>query len=343
MNVSASVIGLDISKNVFVAVGRDDIGREVFRKKLSRGQVLAFFANAAVARVGIEACAGAHYWARKLSEQGHDAKLIAAQHVKAYLTGNKNDGNDAAAIAEARSRPVTKYVPINTEAQQDLQMLHRVRRRLVEQRTGLIAQTRGLLGEYGIVFKQGVSAFRREFSALLAMEASGLSGMALETFRDQHQQLSDLDERIGRYDARVKAAAKEDERAARLMDLPGVGPLIATAITAAVSDPRHFDSGRHFAANLGLTPHEHSTGGKQRLLGITRRGDSELRMLLIHGARSALRWAGDKDDRILRWAVKLQQKKGTNVAAVALANKLARIAWALLAHDRCYQPTWSKA
>ncbi|ASL28906.1 IS110 family RNA-guided transposase [Azotobacter chroococcum] len=338
MNCVATVIGLDISKNVFVAVGRDDQGREAFRKKFSRHQVLAFFAKAAPAKVGIEACASAHHWARALAGQGHEVRLIAGQHVKAYLTGNKNDANDAAAIAEARSRAMTKYVPVNTEAQQDLQMMHRVRQSLIERRTGVINQARGLLGEYGVVIATGARTLRRELVAILTSDARGLSATALDTFRDLSQQLDDLEARITRYDERILQAARADERAQRLMEVPGVGVLTATALLASLNDASHFGNGRHFAANLGLVPHEHSTGGRQRLFGISKRGDRYLRMLLIHGARSALQWAHKRTDNILRWAADLQQRKGTNVAAVALANKLARIVWALLAHGRRYEP-----
>jgi transposase len=258
---------------VFVAVGRDDQGREAFRKKLSRRQVPAFFARATPAKVGIEACSGAHYWARALAGQGHDVCLIAGQHVKAYLTGNKNDANDAAAIAEARCRAMTKYVPVNTEAQQDLQMMHRVRQSLIERRTGVISQARGLLGEYGIVIATGAQTFRRELGAILASDAHGLSASALDTFRDLSHQLDDPEEHLAQYDSRIMQAARNDERARRLMEVPGVGVLTATALLASLNDASHFDSGRHFAANIGLVPHEHSTGGRQRLFGITKRGD----------------------------------------------------------------------
>ncbi|HFH4315059.1 IS110 family transposase [Pseudomonas aeruginosa] len=337
MNCVATVIGLDISKSVFVAVGRDDQGREAFRKKLSRHQVLAFFARATPAKVGIEACAGAHHWARALADQGHDVRLIAGQHVKAYLSGNKNDANDAAAIAEARSRAMTKYVPVNTEAQQDLQMMHRVRQSLIERRTAVINQARGLLGEYGIVIAIGARTLRRELTAILTSDVHDLSAVALNTFQDLSQQLDELEGRITRYDERIAQAARADERAQRLMEVPGIGVLTATALLASLNNALHFTSGRHFAANIGLVPHEHSTGGRQRLFGISKRGDRYLRMLLIHGARSALQWAHRRTDRILRWAADLQQRKGTNVATVALANKLARIVWALLAHGRRYE------
>lgn len=341
MNRTAKVVGLDIAKNVFVGVGQDERGKIVLKRKLSRAQVLEMFANIAPCAVGIEACAGSHYWARTIQGYGHDVKLIAAQHTRAFVTGNKNDTNDAAAIAEARSRAATKYVPINTEAQQDLQMLHRARQALMVERTAMICRIRAFAGEYGQVFPLGVAKFRSGLRAWLADDGNGLSGSALETFRDLIEQLDDKEKRIDAYDQRLTHAAK-DERALALMEIPGVGKITATAILAAVADANHFDSGRDFAANLGVVPREHSSGGKQRLYGITKRGDTYLRTLLIHGARSALRSAGDKPDKLLCWARKLAERRGRNVAAVALANKMARVIWALLAHGRSYVPVWSK-
>jgi transposase len=341
MNRTSKVIGLDIAKNVFVAVGLDEHGKTVLKRALSRSQVLGTFASIAPCAIGIEACAGSHYWARELRKQGHDVKLIAAQHTRAFVTGNKNDTNDAAGIAEARSRASTKYVPINTPAQQDLQMLHRTRQALMEERTGLICRMRAFAGEYGQAFSLGVAKFRKELQQWLADEQNGLSGSALATFQDLREQLAEKEQRIDAYDVRLNDAAKE-ERAIQLMEIPGVGKITATAVLAAVADANHFANGRDFAANLGLVPREHSSGGRQRLYSITKRGDSYLRTLLIHGARSALRCAGDKPDKLLRWACTLAERRGYNVAAVALANKMARVIWAMLAHGRSYVPAWSK-
>lgn len=343
MNATAKVIGLDIAKNVFACVGVDGHGKVVLKRTLSRGDVLPHFANMPPTIVGIESCAGSHYWARKLIALGHDVKLIAAQHTRAYVKGNKNDSNDAAAIAEARSRASTKYVPVNTQVQQDLQMLHRARKALMTERNAMIYRLRAFAGEYGQVFPLGVAKFRLGLAAWLADDNNGLSGSALTTFGDLVAQLDDKQTRIDVYDKRLQQAAKSDERAQRLMEVPGIGMITATAVLASVCDAHHFGSGRDLAANLGLVPREHSSGGKQRLYGITKRGDVYLRTLLIHGARSALRCAGDKPDRLLRWAAKLAEKKGANVAAVALANKLARVIWALLAHGRQYVPVWSKS
>jgi len=340
VNANAKVIGLDIAKEVFVGVGLDHNGKRVWNSKMKRGEVLRTFRELPPTVVGIEACAGSHYWARELIGLGHEVKLIAAQHTRAFVTGNKNDTNDAAAIAEARSRSSTKYVPINTPAQQDLQMLHRARSALMTERIAMINRIRAFAGEYGQVFAKSVAKFRTGFLAWLADPDNGLSGLALTTFRELKEQLDDKERRILAYERKLNEAAKA-ETAQKLMEVPGVGPLTATAVMASVADPHHFRSGRDFAANLGLVPREHSSGGKQRLYGITRRGDSHLRTLLIHGARSALRCAGNKIDRQLRWASSLAVRRNFNVAAVALANKMARIIWAILAHGRSYVPVWS--
>lgn len=337
MNTNATVIGLDIAKNVFVAVGLNARGKMVLKKKLARREVLAFFANLPKTAIGVEACAGAHYWARELGKLGHDARLIAAQHVKSFVLGNKNDTRDAQAIAEIRARASTKYVAINTEANQDLQMLHRARQGLVQARKAELCRLRAFAHEYGKVFPVGANTFRAGLRAWLDAPDHGVSALALETLRDGLAQVEELTARLIGYDKRIAQAAG-DARAKRLMAVPGIGPLTATAMLATVADPHHFGSGRDLAANLGLVPHQHSSGGKERLLGISKRGDAYLRTLLIHGARAALRAAKDKPDSLLRWAVKLEARKGTNLAAVALANKVARVAWAMLAHDRGYDP-----
>jgi len=340
MNNNATVIGLDIAKDAFYAVGKDARGKEVLKRKMSRAQVLEFFVNLPVAKVGIEACATAHYWARELNKLGHEVKLIAGQRVSRRVLGNKNDYRDAKAICDLRSEPETLYVPINSEVQQDVQMLHRVRQRLVENRTALMLQIRSFLGEYGLSFPSGATTLRKGLKSVLGGEHHGLSSGALEIFAEMQAQLTLQDEWIDAYDARVKRLSRQEEKVVRLMEMPGFGPLNSTAFIATIGDPHHFPSGRCFSANIGLTPHEHSSGGKQKLYGISKRGDCYLRTLLIHGARSALRCAEGKNDRLLQWAMKLKESKGFNVAAVALANKLARVAWALLAHGRHYQAQW---
>jgi transposase len=344
MNDNATVVGLDIAKLVFVAVGMNDKGKVMWKKKMGRSEVLAFFTTLAVVRIGIEACAGAHYWARKLLAMGHDVKLIAAQHVKPFVSGSKNDWNDAQAIAEIRSRGQTKYVPINTEAQQDLQMIHRARQALMVERTGLICRIRAFAGEYGKVFVTGVAKFRKAIAGWLGEESNGLSGRALSTLRQLLTQLDGIEEHLAKYNKEISLAAQNDECAKRLHEVPGFGPLTSTALVATVADPHHYPGCRDFSANVGLVPRQHSSGGKDRLYGITKRGDAYLRTLLIHCARAALRTAatGDKPDRMLQWALQVQKRRGTKVAVVALANKLARVAWSLMANGGQYQPVPQK-
>jgi transposase len=333
MNITT--IGLDIAKNVFQVHAVDKHGKTVLQRKLSRAKVLLFFAKLPSALVGIEACPGAHYWARELIKLGHEVRLIPAQHAKRYLTGDKTDARDAQAICEAVGRPSMTFVAVNTEGQQDIQMVHRIRQRLMRERTALMLQIRGLLNEYGIVFAQGAHRVMPYLRLLLAQD-NGFSGLAHSLWQDQLEQLIDLETRIARYDDHIKQLCEQDEQAQRLKEIPGIGPLTATALVAAVGNARHYRSGRKLAASLGLVPKEHSSGGKQRLLGISKRGNTYLRTLLIHGARTVLRYAERKTDPLSQWALGLKVRKGYNIAAVALANKLARIAWAVLAHNDRY-------
>lgn len=341
MNVTT--IGLDIAKNVFFAHGVDPHGKTVMQKKLSRGKVLGFFANLPPCVVGIEATGGAHYRARELIKLGHTAKLMPAQYVKPYVKRDKNDPNDAVGICEAVSRPSMRFVSINTTEQQDIQMLHAIRRRLVASRTALTNQMRGLLGEYGIVFGQGPARVRQGLAEIQASEDPRLSVPAREMVTDVQQQCQALEARIADYTARIERACAADARCVKLDALPGVGPITATALVAAINDGKQYRRGKHLSASLGLTPREHSSGGKQRLFGISKRGNTYVRTLLIHGARSVLRHAAHKTDPdpLIRWALAVAARRGKNIAAVALANKLARIAWAILAKDRTYDVRWA--
>ncbi|OGC90335.1 MAG: hypothetical protein A2W25_11575 [candidate division Zixibacteria bacterium RBG_16_53_22] len=341
MNVTT--IGLDIAKNVFFAHGVDQHGKVVMQKKLDRGKVLAFFATLPPCRVGIEATGSAHYWARELNRLGHTAKLMPAQYDKPYVKRDKNDPNDAAGICEAVSRPSMRFVSINTPAQQDVQMLHAIRRRLVGQRTALTNQMRGLLGEYGIVFGQGPARVRRGLAEVLAGEDARLSPAAREMIADVQQQLQAQDLHLTAYNARIERVCAADARCVKLDALPGVGAITATALVASVNDGKQYQRGKHLSASLGLPPREHSSGGKQRVLGMSKRGNTYVRTLLIHGARSVLRHAATKTDPdpLIRWALTVAARRGKNIAAVALANKLARIAWAILARDREYDPRWT--
>lgn len=333
MNITT--IGLDIAKHVFAVCGLDAFGKPVLKKTLKRAQVLIYFANLPACLIGIEACPGAHYWARELFNLGHTVKLLPAQHVKRYLTGDKTDARDAMAIAEAVTRPTMTFVSVNTEAQQDLQMIHRIRERLVKQRRALLLQIRGLLNEYGIIFPQGAGRYDEVLQAQMA-DTQRFSGLARMLWQDLQAQLHDVEHRLANYDRHLTQACRDSDDVKRLLAIPGIGPVTATALVASVGNAQHFRNGRKLAACLGLVPTEYSSGGKQKQYGISKRGNKYLRTQLIHGARAALRCAGKRTDRLSQWVVAIQAKHGYNVAAVALANKLARIAWVILAKQADY-------
>ena len=339
MNVTT--VGLDLAKQVFHVVGADGHGKVVLKKRLKRAQVLTYFANLPASVVGIEACGGGHYWARELRGLGHDARLINPKFVKPYLRGDKNDYNDAAALCEAVVHPQMRFVPVKNTAQQDLQALHRLRDGLVRERTVWINRTRGLLAERGIVVARGVTAFRRALPGLLEDGDNGLSVLFRELLAEQYTQIVALDERLAVYDRRLATIGTSDESCRRLQGIPGIGPVVATALVASVGDARTFHDGRQLAAWVGLVPRQHSTGGRPRLLGISKRGDKHLRALLIHGARAVVRHAGGKEDRLSRWIQRIQATRGTNIATVALANKLARMAWVVLSRGETYRPALS--
>ncbi len=336
MNVTT--VGLDLAKNVFHIVGLNAQGQEKMKKRLSRGQVLKYFANTPSCLIGMEACAGAHYFARELTQLGHEAKLIPPQYVKAYVRGQKNDTNDARAIAEAVRAPQMRFVAAKTVAQQDLQALARLREGTLRARTALANRLRGLLGEYGIVMAQGVNTLRRAVPDLLEDASNGLSERFRRLLAQGREQLTELDAHIEVLTTELKAAAQEDDRARRLQTIPGFGPIVASVFTGAVGDGSQYRRGREASAAVGLTPRQHSTGGKSRLLGISKRGDRYLRCLLVHGARSVVIAAKRKDDPLSRWINRLRETRGINKATVALANKLTRIGWAVLRNNAVYQP-----
>ena len=334
MNVTR--IGLDLAKHVFQVHGVDRQERAIVRRKLSRSQVRGYFEKLPPCLIGMEACASAHYWGREFARMGHQVRLIPPQFVKPYVKSQKNDANDAEAICEAVSRPNMRFVAIKSEAQQDIQAVHRIRSELVRQRTAKANQIRGLLGEYGIAVPAGIGALRRALPEIQEDAESGLSALFRRLLTGLRQDLENFDARIAALDEEIAAAARDDLAVQRLMSIPGIGPMGATALVAAVGDARQFERGRDMAACLGLTPGQHSSGGKERLLGISKRGDSYLRTLLIHGARAVLKVAGRKDDPRSRWLMTVAARRHKNVAAVALANKNARIAWALLTRGGTY-------
>ncbi len=330
-----SVIGIDLAKQVFELVALDDRGRVLWRRRFRRDQLLAFMAQQPPTRVGMEACAGAHDWGRRLSALGHEVRLVPMHQVKPFRQGTKNDRNDALAIAEAAMRASLKGVAIKSQAQQDMLSIHRCRQLLMRQRTALINQGRGLLMEYGVVLRRGAGQFRRGLPLLLAEADNGLTPSIRETLALIGRQVSELDERIEGLERRLKAQADAVSR--RLRSRPGVGWLTATAFAASVGDPSTFRDGRQVAAWLGLVPRQHSSGDQIRLGRISKRGDRYLRTLLIEGAHSYLRRAPYYDTRLSRWAVALQARVGQQKAAVALANKNARVLWSLMASGEAHQ------
>jgi len=331
-----SRIGLDLAKNVFQVHGVDEHGKTVLRKTLRRSDVSRFFANLPPCIVGMEACSGAHYWAREVAGFGHDARLISPQFVKPYVKSNKSDRNDAEAICEATGRPSMRFVPIKSSEQLTIQATHRIRSRLVGSRTALVNQIRGILAEFGVVVARNITALRRRLPEILDSEAGSLDAMTRSLIIDLREELADIDKRISAYDRRIKQLCSLSEACQRLCRIEGIGPVTATALVAAAGNAQAFKNGRQFAAWLGLVPRQHSSGGRVRLLGISKRGDRYLRTLLIHGARSALVRCGRKRDARSLWLQKLRERRHPNVAAVALANKNARIAWVLLRRGEVY-------
>jgi transposase len=336
-------VGLDLAKRVFQVHGVDELGRAKVRKRLSRAEVLEFFAQLPPCIVGIEACGGAHYWARELAKHGHTVKLMAAQFVNPYRKSGKNDENDAEAICEAVGRPNMRFVTVKSDEQQAVLMMHRTRNLTVSNRTAHANQIRGLLGEFGLVVPVGLKRLRKQLPEILADAENGLPVLARQILANLLQELHHFDEQIDRYDRELVQLASHSEPAQRLMAIDGIGPITATALVASVGNAQTFKNGRQFAAWLGLTPRQHSSGGMNRLGRITKRGDRYLRMLLVHGARSRLRCVDRKTDPKSVWAKRLKERRHVNVAAVALAAKHARIMWALLAKGASYQSPMASA
>lgn len=338
IEMKTTTVGLDIAKSVFHLVTINQTGRMLKKKRLKRKQVLAYMATLEPCLIVMEACGGAHYWARAFQALGHEVKLIAPQYVKPFVKGNKNDYNDAQAIAEAAQRSTMRFVPIKTIEQQDIQNFHRQRERIKKERTAVVNQVRGLLGEYGQVINKGVAAVRRDLPLIIEDAENGLTILSRELFAELLDELRALEDRFEQCERRIRALNKEQEVCCRLEEVHGIGPVIASATYAAAGDGKEFVNGRHFAAWLGLVPGQHSTGGKTVLQGISKRGDTYLRTLYIHGARSVLQHSGNKTDRFSRWAQAVQARRGYNKACVAVANKLARMSWVIMAKGERYRP-----
>jgi transposase len=335
-NRRVNVLGIDLGKSSFQVHGVDGRGRKVVSRKLSRPKLKQYLVNLPACVVAMEACAGAHYWARLVRSYGHGAKLIAPQFVKPYVKSNKNDAADAEAICEAAQRPNMRFVAVKEIGQQDMLSVHRMRSLAVARRTAQINQIRGLLLEYGIEIPAGRSRLLARLAEILGDAENGLTDWFREELLGLYEELGHLDGRIAHYDEKIEQMARVDAGAQRLRTIPGVGAKAATALVATVGDIRAFKNGRELAAWLGLVPRQRSTGGKPTLLGISKRGDGYLRQLLIHGARSVLRWVDRKTDSLSRWALALKQRRHANVAVVAMANKLVRIAFAVLKNGGCY-------
>jgi transposase len=333
-----AVLGIDLGKNSCSVVGLDGAGRVIMRRRMRREGVVALAAGLPPCTVAMEACCGAHHLGRLLAAQGHRVRLMSPEYVRPYVKAHKNDDRDAEAIAEAATRPTMRFVTLKSEEQLDLQTLHRARERLVGERTALINQLRGVLLERGLAIPQGRRKLEQRLEEMLARADLPLSPRILALLADMRARWRDLDRRIAALDAEFTARARADEAARRLATIPGIGVLNATALVAAVGDAGTFARGRDLAAWLGLVPRQATTGGKPRLLGISKRGNRYLRKLLIHGARAAMPSLAGSATPLGAWLRGLLQRAHPNVAVVALANKLARIAWAVLRRGRAFEP-----
>lgn len=341
--MQVTTVGIDLAKKVLQVHGVDEHGKASLKKQLKRAQVLPFFANLPPCLVGMEACGSAHYWARKLGEMGHTVRLMAPQFVKPYVKTNKNDAADAEAICEAVSRPSMRFVPVKHAEQQAVLSLHRAREGFIKARTAQANQIRGLLAEYGLVIPKGIGNISKHLPDILEDARNELPGVFRELLRRLGDHMKELDRQVDELDAQIQRWHREDAASRKLAAIPGIGPITASALVASVGDAKGFENGRQFAAWLGLVPRQHSTGGKQTLLGISKRGDTYLRKLLIHGARAVVRMAERKAEQGDGWLARLLSRRNKNVATVALANKNARIVWALLAHGREFQPSYTAA
>jgi len=341
MNITT--IGVDLAKSVFQVHGIDKRGKAVIQKRLRRSKVLEFFVQLPPCLIGMEACSSAHYWARKLREQGHNVKLMAPQFVKPYVKANKTDAADAEAICEAVTRPTMRFVPIKSVDQHAVLSLHRARSGFVKSRTAQANQIRGLLGEFGIVLPQGIVHVAGRLPDIIEDADNELPMVFRELLLRLRSHLLELNRQIQELEDQIDAWHKNNEDSQRLAKIPGVGVLTASALVASIGDARCFKNGRELAAWLGLVPRQHSSGGKPLLLGISKRGDAYLRTLMVHGARSAVRVAANKQTPTDCWTNKMGTRRHTNVVSVARANKNARIVWALLAHKRDYDGEYQLA
>ena len=328
--MTISMLGIDIAKNTFQLHGADSTGNTILKRRLPRHKLAADVANIPPCTIVMESCGGANYWARVFQRNGHRVKLISPQFVQPFVKTNKNDANDAQAIVEAANRPSMHFVPIKQVEQQDIQSIHRIRTRVVKNRTALINEIRGLCLEYGVVLAAGAARVKPSLCASIADNDNELTASSRECMQDLYDELVEVECRLKKLDTKIRQLCRQDERCKRILKVPGIGELTATAIVAAVPDPKEFRNGRHMSAWLGLVPRQSSSGDKQILLGISKRGDRYLRTLLIHGARAVLSHYKDRDNDYTRWVGRKKATLNHNKAAVALANKNARIIWSML-------------
>ena len=337
-----TTVGIDLAKSVFQVHAVDQHGKVLLRKQLKRGQVAEFFANLPTCLIGMEACGSAHYWARKMQAMGHTVKLMAPQYVKPYVKTNKHDAADAEAICEAVRRPNMRFVPVKNIEQQAVLALHRVRQGWVKARTAQANQIRGLLSEFGLIVLQGIGYITSRVPILLDEAKDELPIAFHELVLRLLEHFRDLDRQVKEMEHQIQSWHRTNALSRKLEQVPGIGPITASALVASVGDAKNFANGRQLAAWLGLVPKQHSSGGKTNLQGISKRGDTYLRTLLIHGARAVIRQI-ERKPNMQGWLGKLLGRRNKNIATVALANKNARIAWALLAHDRNFRSDYVAA
>lgn len=338
-------VGVDLAKNIFQVHGVNQAGRGVWKRQLKRANWLRVLSETLEpgCEIGMEACGSSHHWARELRARGFEVKLVSPQFVKPFVKSLKNDANDAEAVCEAISRSHMRFVPIKTAQQQDIQAMHRVRQTLMQHRNAKANQIRGLVAEYGIVAPKTMVPLRKAIPAWLEEADNGLSDTFRQLLHGLWQDLQGLEARVKELDKQIEVVSETHPDARRLKQLRGIGPLVSTALVAQLGDGRHFTRARQAAASLGVTPRHSGTGGKNLIYGITKRGDPYLRSILIHGARAVVSQAKQRDDKLSRWLTDLATRTHTNVAAVALANKTARIAWAMLRYGTDYDPELVRA
>jgi len=330
-------IGLDTAKNMFHLVGCDQSGKIVIKKILRRAKLLEFFANIKPCLVGMEACSGSHHWAREMVKLGHNVKLIPAQHVKPYLRGNKNDYNDALAIAEAVVRPEMRFATIKTVEQQDQILVNHKRQQVIDSRTQQCNRIRAILTERGVVIHKGINKLKQALPGLLENIEQRLSETFIQVLSQDYAYLRHLDDRLAAYDDQIKVINSTSVTCKRLRAIPGYGPVLSSYFSSEMGDGRQFSKGRDASASLGIVPAQHSSGGKEMLLGISKRGNRRLRCLLVHGARSVVSNVGNKQDPLSQWIRQLIHRVGIHKATVAYANKMARTGWSVLRYETQYQ------